>query len=106
MGGAGLAREDEKESKSFSRAFGGGLPRVMQGPTRWKRGFIHVDELGPLDAKRGLFSANIYLNMPKQKDENNAGACFVWPLGIRDRWDWYRNAVTLSTLGNAITAEA
>jgi len=95
--GAGLARE----KKDKRRAFGGGLPRIMRGPTRWK-GFIHVDELGPLDSNRGLFSANIYLTMP-DTDTNkhviaDAGALYIWPLGVRSRLDWYRNAVTLSSL--------
>lgn len=110
--GAGLAREDENNNTTDSaserkvrnqRPYGGGLPRIMQGPTRWKRGFIHVDELGPLDETRGLFSANIYLTVPEtsssgsidrsNNDESlkkDAGALYVWPLGLRSRWDWYR----------------
>jgi hypothetical protein len=98
--GAGLARE----TKDKRRAFGGGLPRVMRGPTRWKRGFIHVDDLGPLDSNRGLFSANIYLTMP-DTDTNkheilDAGALYIWPLGVRSRLNWYRNATTLSSLSS------
>lgn len=128
--GAGLARETMKKQQqrnnanqhehSYPRPFGGGLPRIMRGPTRWKRGFIHVDELGPLDAMRGLFSANIYLTMPEseKKDEEtletmmegngnddklpnwrrDSGGLYAWPLGVRSRWDWYRNAMTLSSL--------
>lgn len=123
--GAGLARESIQQSnnqlgnqQSYPRPFGGGLPRIMRGPTRWKRGFIHVDELGPLDATRGLFSANIYLTTPeseksdkedmhKVKDlgtdaksnwRRDSGALYVWPLGVRSRLDWYRNAMTLSSL--------
>ncbi|KAL3762212.1 hypothetical protein ACHAWU_004750 [Discostella pseudostelligera] len=111
--GAGLAREDISKRKDindsktsnarYARPFGGGLPRIMQGPTRWKRGFIHVDELGPLDDTRGLFSANIYLTVPgsyssgsigsSNNDEDwkrDAGALYVWPLGVRSRLDWYR----------------
>jgi hypothetical protein len=95
--GAGLARE--KDAKR--RAFGGGLPRIMRGPTRWK-GFIHVDDLGPLDSNRGLFSANIYLTMPDTGTNKHAipdaGALYIWPLGVRSRLDWYRNAITLSSL--------
>eukprot|EP00984_Skeletonema_dohrnii_P003004 scaffold1014_cov142-Skeletonema_dohrnii-CCMP3373.AAC.15 len=97
--GAGLAREQ----KDQRRAFGGGLPRIMRGPTRWK-GFIHVDDLGPLDSNRGLFSANIYLTVPdtdanKHTNTNpDAGALYIWPLGVRSRLDWYRNAITLSSL--------
>lgn len=39
--GAGLARDEQQ------RPYSGGLPRVMEGPTRWKKGYIHVDEMGP-----------------------------------------------------------
>ncbi|KAL7553623.1 hypothetical protein ACHAWF_016927 [Thalassiosira exigua] len=118
-GGAGLAREPTQRSglgngddcERHPRPFGGGLPRIMRGPTRWRRGFVHVDELGPLDAMRGLFSANIYLAMPNgsgttgypEDDTDGArrgapGGLCVWPLGVRSRLDWYRNAMTLSSL--------
>lgn len=87
--GAGLAREQTGEKRPFS----GGLPRVMMGPTRWKRGFIHVDEMGPLSPAQGLFSANIYLQLPSDDNEvisTAQPALQIWPLGIRSRWDWYR----------------
>lgn len=100
--GAGLAREETKQHHGHTRPFGGGLPRIMRGPTRWKRGFIHVDELGPLDPNSGLFSANIYLNMPpenksddKKDGKDNSGGLYVWPLGIRSRLDWYRVSLLL-----------
>jgi hypothetical protein len=106
--GAGLAREGG--TTGSRRPFGGGLPRIMRGPTRWRRGFVHVDELGPLDPENGLFTANIYLKMPTPRHpppspdtEGNAsssissapppsdsGALYIWPLGVRRRWDWYR----------------
>jgi hypothetical protein len=117
-GGAGLAREKAPQS----RPYGGGLPRVMVGPTRWRRGFIHVDEMGPLDPVGGLFSANIYLQLPDPdpdqggKSSSEVGqkqnadsprllnapqpVLHVWPLGIRSRWDWYRNAVLLSGMSS------
>lgn len=91
--GAGLARETTpKGDNTIPRPFGGGLPRIMYGPTRWKRGFIHVDEMGPLDETKGLFSANIYLTMPEEIEGgiNDAGSLYIWPLGVRSRWDWYR----------------
>eukprot|EP00978_Attheya_sp_CCMP212_P023300 scaffold71067_cov51-Attheya_sp.AAC.1 len=91
--GAGLARETGGKKRPFS----GGLPRVMLGPTRWKKGFIHVDEMGPLHPSRGLFSANIYLQLPDDTDASS-GALHVWPLGVRSRWDWYKNALLLSGL--------
>jgi len=84
--GCGLARHTRQ------RTFGGGLPRIMHGPTRWKRGLIHVDEMGPLDPKQGLFSANLYLQLPVPE------TLLIWPTNVRSRWDWYRNAVLLSGL--------
>jgi hypothetical protein len=85
--GAGLARS---QNKGENRPFGGGLPRVMIGPTRWKRGFVHVDEMGPLNEHQGLFSANIYLQLPSDVDSRKQKALEIWPVGIRNRWDWYR----------------
>lgn len=95
-GGAGIAREKD----GLKRPFGGGLPRVMTGPTRWRQGFIHVDELAPLSVSRGLFSANIYLQFPGKASNNPSddGDFHIWPLGVRSRWDWYRNAILLSGL--------
>jgi hypothetical protein len=84
--GAGLARETAGDKRPFS----GGLPRVMKGPTRWK--------MGPLDATNGLFSANIYLQLPG--DEASPDGIHIWPVGIRSRWDWYRNALLLSGLSS------
>lgn len=108
--GAGLAREP----KGRKRPFGGGLARVMKGPSRWKNGFIHVDEMGPLNPNQGLFSANIYLQLPDQAPaqenstnvtddndkENGQDMIHIWPVGIRNRWDWYRNALLLSGLSS------
>ena len=92
--GAGLARETkQKGDDTFPRPFGGGLPRIMYGPTRWKRGFIHVDEMGPLNIHKGLFSANIYLKLPEKGSIKDAGDLYIWPLGVRSRWDWYRVSV-------------
>jgi len=98
--GAGLAREDSHEK----RPFGGGLPRVMFGPTRWRKGFIHVDEMGPLHPHYGLFSANIYL-MPPEKpldapstptdSSQQFEALHIWPLGVRSRLDWYKVNVNI-----------
>lgn len=96
--GAGLARDRQ------GRIFSGGLPRVMEGPTRWKQGYIHVDEMGPLNANSGLFSANIYLQLPDRHDGGDnceeQDILQIWPLGIRSRWDWYRNALLLSGLSS------
>lgn len=77
---------------------GGGLPRIMIGPTRWRQGFIHVDELAPLSISHGLFSANIYLQLPQPKHEPEDGDLFIWPLNVWNKLDWYRNAHVLSKL--------
>ena len=81
---------------------GGGLPRIMIGPTRWRKGFVHVDEMAPLSTKEGLFSANIYLQLPDKKEDTDEkrnnddrpstgdNVLEIWPLNIRNRWDWYR----------------
>jgi hypothetical protein len=95
--GAGLARET---AGLLKRPFSGGLPRVMKGPTRWRRGFIHVDEMGPLDVTKGLFSANIYLQFPSDQEAVAQNVLHIWPIGIRNRWDWYRNALLLSGLSS------
>lgn len=81
--GAGLAKDETSKMP-----FGGGLPRIMMGPTRWKKGFIHVDEMAPLSSTTGLFSANVYLQLPDNAKTD--GVFQIWPVGIRSRWDWYR----------------
>ena len=77
---------------------GGGLLRIMMGPTRWKKGLIHVDELGPLNVNKGCFSANIYLQLPNHQEdgENSEPVLDIWPLDIRSKWDWYRLSSRLS----------
>jgi hypothetical protein len=114
--GAGLARDARR-----NQPFGGGLPRIMHATTtRWKRGLIHVDELGPLRTSEGLFSANIYLQVPPSvssagANDTNGGdddpaipetVLQIWPTSIRSRWDWYRNALLLSSLSAPQDAEA
>jgi hypothetical protein len=104
--GAGLAREGGGGGKANNeRCMGGGLARLMVGPTRWKKGLVHVDELAPLSNSSGCFSANIYLQLPYVNGEDSdSGATIgiepkeqpvmeVWPLGIRTKWDWYRVSV-------------
>jgi hypothetical protein len=105
--GASLAREATKYDQNtghYPRPFSGGLPRIMCGPTRWRQGFIHVDEMGPLNPNSGLFSANIYLQLPSESKQKSGvdplPALEIWPLGIRNRWDWYRNAILLSGLSS------
>jgi len=104
--GAGLARETVHPK----RPFGGGLPRIMFGPTRWRKGFIHVDEMAPLNAYHGQFSANIYLLPPNYSSTDSVSlsvdgestpcsfeALHIWPLGIRSRLDWYKVTIDLKT---------
>ena len=91
--GASLARDKES-----GRVMGGGLPRIMLGPTRWKKGFIHADQFSPLSTENGLFSANIYLQLPERSEQENENGndsnegeeeLHIWPLDIRSDLDWY-----------------
>jgi hypothetical protein len=85
MDGAGLARNNDK------RVQGGGLPRIMMGPTRWKQGFIHADQFSPLSTTEGLFSGNIYLQLPDSSSRDTAsGDLQIWNLEISSQVDWYR----------------
>ena len=86
MDGAGLARSKDK------RVQGGGLPRIMIGPTRWKKGFIHADQFAPLSKTEGLFSGNIYLQLPDSGSTKNEGSgeLQIWNLEINSQVDWYR----------------
>jgi len=120
--GAGLARANTTAAATATgnaknnnnNCMGGGLPRLMVGPTRWKKGLVHVDELAPLSDQHGCFSANIYLQLPYTYKEHSDSSSSVvdttttsskinesfstkeqpimevWPLGIRSKWDWYR----------------
>ncbi|OEU19539.1 hypothetical protein FRACYDRAFT_235598 [Fragilariopsis cylindrus CCMP1102] len=131
--GAGLARrrrrtesginknsddKNKSRNKNNRQCMGGGLPRLMIGPTRWKKGLVHVDELAPLSIHKGCFSANIYLQLPyhkakakikpikdeenteikEQEQEQEQPVMEIWPLQIKSKWDWFRNATTLSHL--------
>mmetsp|Transcript_36805 Transcript_36805/g.85963 ORF Transcript_36805/g.85963 Transcript_36805/m.85963 type:complete len:147 (-) Transcript_36805:352-792(-) len=62
----------------------------MFGPTRWQgkatAGFVHVDEFGPLETSGGTFSANMYLILPPNNDDDKTQsmrpALQIWPLSI------------------------
>jgi hypothetical protein len=104
-----------KSTTAPFKAFNAGLPRIMVGPTRFRKGFIHVDDLSPMVEERGTFSANIYLRVPPLGDgfnsnnkegggggggaeEGGDGAALqIWPC----KWSqsqFYLNAPTLSSL--------
>ena len=93
--GCGVAKDPASK-----RSLAAGMVRVMSpsydfNPERnaRKRGFIHVDELDLLRPDRGLFSANIYLQQSPAGGELN-----IWPIAIKSRSDFYRNASMLSLL--------
>lgn len=85
-----------RDKKHNDRPFLPGVPRIMRpstryDPSRWTRGFAHVDELAIMRPDRGLFSANIYL-----RNAPSGGELQIWPITFSNRWDFYRNAPTLS----------
>lgn len=59
-------------------------------------GFMHVDDLNVMREDSGLFSANIYLQT--LESSSNGGSLHIWPVRWKTRWDFYRNAPTLSQL--------
>ncbi|GMI09293.1 hypothetical protein TrRE_jg9678 [Triparma retinervis] len=73
----------------------------MRGPTRWRSGYIHVDDLSPLSSSQGTFSANIYLSNPPPTSSFSAdklpGSLDIWPLRYT-RPQFYANAPFLSSL--------
>lgn len=76
------------------RPFVAGLARVMQGPTQHLEGFIHCDDIHPLSADEGLFSANLYLELPS----TGGGELLIYDIEVRSRWEFYTNASTLALL--------
>lgn len=79
------------------RPFVAGLARVMQGPTRHLEGFIHCDDIHPLSPDEGLFSANLYLQLPG----TGGGELLIYDLEVRSRFEFYQNASTLALLTTA-----
>ena len=85
--GAMLARDSER------RPFRAGAGRVMRPNGRWGSGFIHVDELAVMTPRKGLFAASVYLRMPP-----TGGELDIYNVHVGSRWEFYRNAATLSCL--------
>jgi len=76
------------------RPFVAGLARVMQGPTQHLEGFIHVDDIHPISSDEGLFSANLYLELPF----TGGGELLIYDVEVRSRWEFYTNASALALL--------
>ncbi len=76
------------------KPFVAGLARVMHGPTQHLEGFIHCDDIHPLSLEEGLFSANLYLQLPA----TGGGELLIYDVEVASRWDFYRHASTLSLL--------
>ncbi len=55
---------------------------------------MHVDDISPLSPTDGLFSANLYLDMPRA----GGGELLVYDVEVSSRWDFYRHAPTLAHL--------
>lgn len=70
-------------------------PTTQHGPTRHLEGFIHVDDISPLSPTEGLFSANLYLAMPRA---GCGGELLIYDVEVNSRWDFYRHAPTLAHL--------
>ena len=58
------------------------------------QGFIHVDDLSVMQDNGGLFSANVYLKTPTY----GGGELEIFPITFRTRYEFIKNAVTLSRL--------
>ena len=93
QGGAGLARD-----KITKKPLGSGLPRIIMGPTRWKKGFVHADQYSPICLDRGLFSGNIYLQLPNDEGQESEGHLHIWDLNINHMQDWYKNHELLKAM--------
>ena len=79
---------------SKGRALVAGLTRLMKGPTKSIQGFCHVDDISPLSIDCGLFSANIYTQLPY----GGGGALQIWPIEVWNRWEFYTNSLSLTSL--------
>ena len=53
-----------------------------------------MDDINPLREEEGLFSANLYLDMPRA----GGGELLIYDVEVRSRWDFYRHAPTLAHL--------
>uniref|UniRef100_A0A7S3DGC8 Uncharacterized protein n=1 Tax=Palpitomonas bilix TaxID=652834 RepID=A0A7S3DGC8_9EUKA len=91
----------------------GGIGRVMDGvdieqmrkdnPSKAEAvlkygGFCHVDDISAMKESSGVFSANLYLEMPRDSEGKVLGGLEIFPVRVASRLDFYRNAPTLSLL--------
>lgn len=53
-----------------------------------------MDDISPLSPTEGLFSANLYLDMPR----TGGGELLIYDVEWTSRWDFYRHAPTLANL--------
>ena len=88
-----------KDKKSGNHLLAGAV-RIMRGGQHGindnisSQGFIHVDDLSVMQDNGGLFSANVYLKTPTY----GGGELEIFPITFRTRYEFIKNAVTLSRL--------
>ncbi len=88
-----------KDTKSGNHLLAGAV-RIMRGAQHGSnnnissQGFIHVDDLSVMQNNGGLFSANVYLKTPTY----GGGELEIFPITFRTRYEFIKNAVTLSRL--------
>ena len=90
------------KDRTSGRALLAGAGRIMSaganvgkdaggGGLKYSKGFCHVDDLSVMSKKFGLFSANVYLQTPPF----GGGELEIWPINIKNRFDFLRNSPTL-----------
>jgi hypothetical protein len=72
----------------------GGLLRIMTRST--SRGLVHMDEAAELSPQRGVFSANVYLQMSQA-----GGELEIWPVGFREERKMMEYALEIGLLTSA-----
>jgi len=55
----------------------------MPGPTRWKEGFVHVDDFSRIGLGGGTFSGNVYLELnDRTEDEDKQHHLEIWDVDL------------------------